>query len=520
MSMINVSQLTFAYEGSYDNIFEEVSFHIDTDWKLGFCGRNGRGKTTFLNLLMGKFEYNGLISASVDFEYFPFVVEDESAEVLSVLTGIVPDAPLWQLEKELSKLSVDLEVLERPYATLSGGERTKVLLAALFLRENSFLLINEPTTHLDSAGRETVARYLKSKGGFILVSHDRDFLDECIDHVLSINKANIEVQVGNFSSWLHNKQLRDNFEIAENERLKKDISRLQASAKRTATWSDKAEKRKIGFDPVKVEKSTGSRAYQGEKSRKMMARSKAIIERRERSVQEKSALMKNIDTADKLKIHPLEYHASRLIELSDICITYNGREITKDISFTLHQGERLAITGGNGTGKSSIIKAVTCATDNADFMQTKPSVHLEASNSVTASEKIPYTGSIYIASRLKISYVPQDASFLTGGLTNYAKTRQIDESLFKAILRKLDFSRVQFEKDMRGYSSGQKKKVLLAASLCEKAHVYIWDEPLNYIDVLSRIQIEELLQEYKPTMLFIEHDRAFCRNVATKTIAL
>jgi len=494
MAMIDVSQLTFAYEGSYENIFENASFRLDTDWRLGFCGRNGRGKTTFLNLLMGKFEYSGTISANVGFEYFPYEVPRTENNVLQILNEIAPDVPLWQIEKELSKMAVGLDVLERPFGTLSGGERTKVLLAALFLRENSFLLIDEPTTHLDMHGRETVAQYLKSKKGFILVSHDRDFLDECIDHVLSINKANIEVQTGNFSSWFHNKKLRDGFEIAENERLKKEISRLQTSAKKTAAWSEKAEKGKIGFTPGgKIEKSTNRRAYEGEKSRKMMARSKSIIERRERSIQEKSGLLKNIDTADKLKIHPLQYHAARLIELEGVSISYGNRNVLNDTSFILNSQDRVALMGCNGSGKSSIIKLI-------------------------CGEEISHTGKIHIASRLKVSYVPQDASFLTGNLSAYAEARQIDESLFKAILRKLGFSRMQFEKDMRSFSSGQKKKVLIAASLCETAHIYIWDEPLNYIDILSRIQIEELLLEYKPTMLFVEHDRAFCRNVATKTI--
>ena len=96
----------------------------------------------------------------------------------------------------------------------------------------------------------------------------------------------------------------------------------------------------------------------------------------------------------------------------------------------------------------------------------------------------------------------------------------IDESLFKAILRKLDFERVQFDKDMSDFSAGQKKKVLLARSLCVKAHVYIWDEPLNYIDILSRMQIEELITTFKPTMIFVEHDRVFCENVGTRTVYL
>ncbi len=122
--------------------------------------------------------------------------------------------------------------------------------------------------------------------------------------------------------------------------------------------------------------------------------------------------------------------------------------------------------------------------------------------------------------RLRISCVPQDTGFLSGSLKTFAREREIDESLFKAILRKLDFSRTQFEKDMADYSAGQKKKVLLAASLCEQAHLHVWDEPMNYVDVLSRMQLEELLLSYRPTLLFVEHDRRFCERVATGTLEL
>ena len=107
---------------------------------------------------------------------------------------------------------------------------------------------------------------------------------------------------------------------------------------------------------------------------------------------------------------------------------------------------------------------------------------------------------------------------MRGKLEDYVRERDIDETLFKTILRKLDFSRAQFEKPMEAFSWGQRKKVLLAASLCEQAHVYVWDEPLNYIDVFSRMQIEELILEYAPTMLFVEHDLAFVERVATEVI--
>jgi lincosamide and streptogramin A transport system ATP-binding/permease protein len=316
-----------------------------------------------------------------------------------------------------------------------------------------------------------------------------------VDHVLSINKANIEIQSGNFSSWFRNKQMQDDFELAENMRIKKDISRLESAARRTSSWSEKAEGRKIGFDPHKTEKSMGRRSYEGEKSRKIMAQSKSLQNRQQRGIEEKSKLLNNIESAEELKIYPLKYHASCLVTLDKVAVAYGGREIFREVGFTLEQGDRLALLGGNGSGKSSLLKLI-------------------------CGEDIPHSGTIAPGSQLIISYVPQDASFLSGDLDGYAAAQGIQGTLLRALLRKLDFSRVQFEKDMRAYSAGQKKKVLLAGSLCQRAHVYIWDEPLNYIDVLSRMQIEELILTYQPTLLFVEHDRAFCDNIATKAIIL
>lgn len=492
MSLISVTNLTFAYEGSYDNIFENVSFQIDTDWKLGFTGRNGRGKTTFLNLLMGKYEYGGNISANVGLEYFPFPVENRKADAINVLGGIFPDYIEWEMMRELSLLEVAEDVLYRPFDTLSNGEQTKVLLAALFLRENGFLLIDEPTNHLDMEARKIVSDYLKTKRGFILVSHDRAFLDNCIDHILSINKTNIEVRKGNFSSWWENKKMQDNFELAENEKLKGDIKRLTAAAERTSNWSDIVEKTKIGTKNSGVKADKG---YIGHMAAKMMKRSKSIEARQQSAIEQKSKLLKNIESTDKLKISPLKFHTNRLAELDNVSVFYGEKTACEKVSLTIEQGDRITLCGRNGSGKSSILKLI-------------------------CGEDIAYTGTFRKASQLKISYVSQDTSYLRGGLTDYAEEHGIDESLFRAILRKLDFSRVQFEKDLSDFSGGQRKKVLIARSLCEKAHLYIWDEPLNFIDVISRIQIEELLLEYAPTILFVEHDIEFCNNVATGFIGL
>ena len=128
-------------------------------------------------------------------------------------------------------------------------------------------------------------------------------------------------------------------------------------------------------------------------------------------------------------------------------------------------------------------------------------------------EQIAHTGTVELASGLVISCVPQDASFLCGLPGAYAKQLGIDESLFKALLRKMGFARADFEQEMSGYSDGQKKKVLIAGSLCQQAHLYIWDEPLNFIDIESRMQIESLLSRYAPTMLIVEHDQAFQEQI-------
>ena len=208
MALISVQNLTFGYDGSPELLFEDVSFQIDTNWRLGFVGRNGRGKTTLLRLLMGDYEYRGSILAPMGFDYFPFSVDDEWATGEEIAAQICPGLQNWRLLREIAALELEEGVLYRPYLTLSNGERTKLLLSALFLRENRFLLIDEPTNHLDLHGREVLSRYLRTKKGFILVSHDQAFLDGCIDHVLSINRATVEVQRGNCTTWLETRRLR------------------------------------------------------------------------------------------------------------------------------------------------------------------------------------------------------------------------------------------------------------------------------------------------------------------------
>ncbi|MDE6433286.1 MAG: ATP-binding cassette domain-containing protein [Lachnospiraceae bacterium] len=508
MAQINVTNLTYCYEGSFDNIFENVSFCIDTNWKLGFIGRNGKGKTTFLNILLGKYEYSGTVATSTVFDYFPYQITDQEMKMCAseFLERIKPGCEEWRVICELGGLNVLPELLYRPFYQLSHGERTKVLLAVLFSGDNDFLLIDEPTNHLDQEAREIVKYYLAEKKGFILVSHDWDLLDVCIDHVLVLNRKTIEVQSGNFSSWWENKMRKDRFEKTENEKHIKEIESLKKAVDKSGRWALKSENSKIGYDPVKEhDRSISTRSYIGAKTKKMQKKVKQYERRMEREIMEKEGLLKDVENPAALKLYPMTYHKECLITCKDAAIGYmDGRkDILKNFSFELMQGERVFLHGENGCGKSTFIKAVLSVGEK------------EREKTVEISE-----GEMQVGAGLTISYINQDTSFLKGDIQTYCEKEGLKESLFFALLRQLDLERVQFAKHLEDFSEGQKKKVLIASSLITPAHVYIWDEPLNYIDVFSRMQIEELLLKYQPTMIVVDHDIRFKEKIATRVVEL
>lgn len=512
MAQISVNNLTFYYEGSFDNIFENVSFSIDTDWKLGFIGRNGKGKTTFLNLLLGKYSYRGLIDTTTTFDYFPYQITEAMIQLPAscFIEEIKAGCEEWRVICELTQLNESAEILYRPYKTLSFGEQTKIMLAVLFSGENNFLLIDEPTNHLDYDTRENVKAYLASKKGFILVSHDRDLLDACIDHVLVLNRQTIEVQKGNFSCWWENKQKRDSFEQTENEKHLKEIKKLKQAVARTSQWADKNEGTKIGFDPIKEhDRGTAARAYIGAKTKKLEARVTQMKNRIQREIEEKEGLLKDLEMPADLKLIQLTHHKKVLINIKDYTLKYQNSDnsVFTNLSFEVCQGERVALHGKNGCGKSTLIKMILQKSGKSSICRGIDTPILEE-------------GLCETASGLTISYVSQDTSWLKGDIQGFCRENSLNYSLFCSILRQLDFERVQFLKNMEDYSEGQKKKVLLAASLLTPAHLYIWDEPLNFIDIFSRIQIEKLLLKYQPTMLFVEHDLKFLEKIATKVIEL
>ena len=481
---LSIRDLTFAYPGG-ERVFEHLNLNLDTGWRLGVIGRNGRGKTTLLRLMMGYMSFEGAIDLPLEAAYFPYEVPDASLPALDVLRKAAPRAQEWRILREWQLLGIGEEALDRPFATLSRGEQTK----ALFAREDAYPLIDEPTNHLDAHGRELVARYLRRKDGFLLVSHDRAFLNGCVDHVLALNRSDAWVMQGNYDAWQDRFDRQNAWEQARNEDLRRDIARLEESARRAVKWGERCERGKFQVSPS--EAAAVDRFYVGARSAALMKRSTSTQRRRERAVEERRGLLHNVERVGELRLTVLRHPKETLVRVEEGVVRYDGRVVCEGLRFDIRRGDRVALTGPNGAGKSSVLRAL-CGAGGA----------LE--------------GKVSLASGLVVSYVPQEAEGLCGGMRDFIQRNGLDETLFKAILRNMDMSREHFDQDLSELSQGQKKKLLLARSLCTPAHLYLWDEPLNYIDVLSRRQVENLILRYAPTLLVVEHDARFLETVCTR----
>lgn len=485
MPVININNLTFGYDGSESMLFEGVTITLDTSWKLALAGRNGRGKTTFFKLLRGELPYGGTISGVPDTILFPMTELPENED--------------WKVRKELGLMGADPDIMWRPMETLSGGERTKLMLANLFAADNTYPLIDEPTNHLDRQGREVVADYLSSKDGFILISHDRAFLDRCTDHTLVITKTGLELVGASYSVWWENNEQRMESERSRNAQIRKEMSSIDAAMKKNAQWSAKAESSKSRANSAKSAENHLRRAYEGSKSAKLMSLSKNLEKRNERKLEEKQGLLKDLERSEKLKMIGTEHHNRSPVIIRNMTLMRYDEPIIEGFDLAIECGDKISLVGKNGCGKSTLIKYLA---------------------GLGEDEGITATGDIYVAPGLKISYVGQDTSSLIGSLYDIAAERGVDKTQFSTILIKMGFTKEMLYRDVSALSLGQKKFVMIALSLCEQADLYLWDEPLNYIDVYMRQEIERLVKDSEVTMLFVEHDRVFSESVADHEVKM
>lgn len=493
MPKITLHQLTFGFDTNDSLLFDHVDLDLDTHWKLGLVGRNGRGKTTLFNLLRGRYPYQGTITSDTTYTYFPASVADPQVSAATVLHTISPVAD-WQLERELRQLHLDPNRLTQPFASLSGGEQTKALLAILFADDTAFPLIDEPTNHLDLPSRQQVATYLQHKRrGFIVVSHDRHFLNQITDHTLAIERRSIHLYQGNFAVYEDQKHRRDAFEEERDAKLKQEAARLKRVANDRTNWAQITENRQHGNPHQK--NSGWMAAGSSTLPAKMMKRAKNIEKRRDRELQATEGLRQNIEHIAPLTMTPVPTHYQPLLHVVNFSLAYGEHQLFQPISFDLNSGDRIALIGPNGCGKSSLLH----------YLQ----------GTFTGEHR----GTATIRPQLTLS-VAQQLATNHGSLAAFATAHHLDENTLLNTLRKLGLSRDVFRTAIESMSMGQQKKVELAQSLITPANLFMWDEPLNYLDVFNQEQLATLLLTAKPTLLFVEHDQDFVHRCATKVITL
>lgn len=485
MSNIIIKELSFSYDTASDAVFDNVSLNLDSSWKLGLVARNGKGKTTFLKILAGQLDYKGNINTTVHFEYFPYGINNTNQYVIEIIKEQLPLIEDWQITKELNLLNIHDKEYQL-FNTLSMGEQSKVKLLIMFLKENNFLLIDEPTNHLDYQTRNDLAAYLKNKSGYILVSHDRHFLNQTTDHILSINKETITLEQGNYDTFAQNKKNKLKHELNQNDKLNKEIDKLTKSAMQTKDWSNQVENSKYASKNKGTElKKNLDKGFIGAKSAKMMKRSIQSKNRIDESIAQKQGLLKDVEKIDELTLKYQPYHKNILFD-DTINISYDNQRVVSNLHLRIKNSDRIALIGPNGAGKSSIIKYL--------IQHLNPNI--------------------------KVGYLHQDNSVLKGSLDDYIVDNKLDNTLIKTLLRKLGFDRIMFEKDLNEYSAGQKKKLSLAHILSQEANLYLFDEALNFLDIDTRIQIENMLTKNEVTMVIVEHDQTFIDKVANQIIKL
>ncbi len=497
MSNIKISNLSFKYSDSIENIFNNLNLDLDSSWKLGLVGRNGRGKTTFLNLLQGKLQGTGAIQSKLEFNYFPLNVKNKEQLTLYALEEHV-QFDQWELERELNLMQVDTNLIWRPFNTLSGGEQTKVLLALSFINKDAFPLIDEPTNHLDEKSRIQVVRYLqKHSQGYIVVSHDRDFLNQITNHILAIEHTEIHLYQGNYASYEDTKEKRDKFNQEKNEKLRGQIKALNESRQRIKGYSLQSENNKKASAHKNEIHADINKGFFGHKAAKIMKRSKNIERRMDKDIQDRKGLMTNVESVPELEMNFQPNYHSTLLETRHLDLKVKDKKLFKDLNLIIRNRGIVSLEGKNGAGKSTFLKSI-----------------------LNKSTEVTYQGILNLTNGLRVSYLPQDFVEYSGTLAEFSQKEHLSYEKILNVLRKMGFPRSSFETRIEEMSIGQQKRVSIAKSLVEEADFYLWDEPANYLDVFNQDQLIDVLRKTKPAMLLVEHDEYFISQVASKRIEL
>ncbi len=492
-------------------ILDGFSLQVDTGERVGLLGKNGAGKTTIFRIMTGQVEADegtvtvapgkrmGLISQIpvypegytvrdvLDTAFAALHEMEREMAALAAQMGENPSPEVMarydklnaafevgggydtetRLNKVCNGLNIDGDMRRRPFAALSGGEKTRINLARLILEDTDILLLDEPTNHLDLNATEWLEEYLEHfKGTVLAISHDRWFLDKVVKRVVEVQQGRAELYSGNYSFYVEEKERRYQEKLKQYEKEQAKIEQLEKAAEQLRVWAYS------GMD------KTFRRAQSMEKRiEKMRTTDKPTKERR-------------LST----RFGEKEFHGDEAMVISNLSKSFGARTLFSGIELEVAGGERIALLGDNGTGKSTFLKIVM-------------------------EEEMPDSGSVYLGPAIRIGYLPQIIHFdrpdrnLVDTML-YAQNCSTQEARDR--LAAFKFRGEDVFKQVSALSGGEQSRLRLCMLMDSKINLLILDEPTNHLDIDSREWIEEAVEEYGGNLLFVSHDRYFIEKFATR----
>ncbi|MED4887673.1 ribosomal protection-like ABC-F family protein [Lysinibacillus fusiformis] len=493
-------------------LFENLQLEVNSGEHVAIVGVNGSGKTTLLQLLSGvDIPDRGRIIKSKDatigylhqIPHYPGhsvkeVLEEAFADIYALkarmtileqeMQSNVTDKTLWQygqvqeqfmlqggyeVEAQLAMIANGLgimEMLAQPFSSLSGGEKTKVMLGQILLSQPAILLLDEPTNHLDMQAIEWLEKYVRSfEGIIIVVSHDRHFMNQIAHKVIEIEDGEAFTYTGNYDAFIAQKEAKIEQQFADYEEQQKKIKKMQETIKRLKQWANEA-------NPPNA--SMHRRA-------KSMEKALARIERVKKPISKKKM---------NLALTMAERSGKEVVQLQNIYHGYD-KPLLIDSNLAVYFGERLAIVGNNGSGKSTLLKMML-------------------------GEIVPNRGVCHVGSNVKIGYLSQQLEHKNPAIRLIDAFREnvaVSEAEARHILARFLFYGYDVFKKVKNLSGGEKMRLRLAQLMHEDINVLILDEPTNHLDIEAREVLEDTLESFEGTIIGVSHDRYFLQKIFSKT---
>lgn len=505
---ISVHELNKYYGANH--VIKGISFEIYSGEKVGLLGKNGSGKTTVFKILADMENYeSGAVSkangkkiemlaqipdfgendTTEDILYSSFKeITDVYKEMKKIEGGACEDSDAlkrygrlmdeyerlggYDMEVKIEKICNGMNIDERMrgtlFSSLSGGEKTRVNLARILLRDCDILLLDEPTNHLDLTSLNWIESFLKEFfGTVIVISHDRAFLDNVVDRIIEIEDGKLNFYQGNYTYYVEEKERRFLSQTEMYEQQQKKIRQLEAAAKRMHEWARIADN-----------KAMHRRAFSIEKR----------IERMDKVEKPRESKKINEDFGDS------GFSGKEIVTFSNVGKSYESKTVADNLNLKIFRGDSIALIGENGCGKSTLIKMIT-------------------------GEELCDSGEIKVGDSTRIAYMPQIVQFENNNATVLETLRYVTESgeeKARNILAGFHFKNKDVFKKVGTLSGGEKSRLKLCLLMQTDLNFLILDEPTNHLDIQSREWIEDAVFDFDGTILFVSHDRYFLNKFTSK----